>query len=316
MMLRRLLMGGALLALTLAMSPSAASAGCVVKRFATLDLTMEGTVPVVRGEINGHPVRFFIGSASFYSTISPAAARELGLSVKAIPSNIGIRWNGATGPAGRANVESLKLANWNVGSTDFIVGGNYDREVGVIGQNILGLRDVEYDLGHGLLRLAHAENCLGASPVYWAAKQLVMSLPIEAMEDFDQSTVGAVLVNGIKLRALFNDGASGSAISPKAAAKLGVAPGKADGKAVGTGDGGNSAKLDRIDIGEETLRGGTLGVRDLGNSEVDITIGSDFFLAHRIYVANQMHRMYFTYESGPVFGVIPTQGVAPTSLGR
>ena len=30
-------------------------------------------------------------------------------------------------------------------------------------------------------------------------------------------------------------------------------------------------------------------------------LGVDFFLAHRVYVANSQHRLYFTYNGGPVF---------------
>jgi tetratricopeptide (TPR) repeat protein len=45
-------------------------------------------------------------------------------------------------------------------------------------------------------------------------------------------------------------------------------------------------------------------------------LGADFLLSHRVYVANSEHRLYFTYNGGPVFvperGVIlPPKGAAP-----
>jgi hypothetical protein len=30
-------------------------------------------------------------------------------------------------------------------------------------------------------------------------------------------------------------------------------------------------------------------------------LGADFFVSHRIYVSNAQHKMYFTYNGGPVF---------------
>ena len=30
-------------------------------------------------------------------------------------------------------------------------------------------------------------------------------------------------------------------------------------------------------------------------------LGADFFLSHRILVSNSQHKLYFTYNGGPVF---------------
>jgi hypothetical protein len=30
-------------------------------------------------------------------------------------------------------------------------------------------------------------------------------------------------------------------------------------------------------------------------------LGADFFLSHRIFVSNEQHKVYFTYNGGPVF---------------
>jgi hypothetical protein len=37
--------------------------------------------------------------------------------------------------------------------------------------------------------------------------------------------------------------------------------------------------------------------------DVDMLIGADFFLSHRIYVANSQRKLYFTYNGGPVFNL-------------
>ncbi len=59
--------------------------------------------------------------------------------------------------------------------------------------------------------------------------------------------------------------------------------------------GGEKVEHTRLRIGDSDIPGG------------DMLLGADFFLSHRVYVANGQHRLYFTYNGGPVFnlGVIP-----------
>jgi hypothetical protein len=278
-------------------------AGCVVKRFAMLPITVESGVPVTQGEINGRPVRLVVQSNAFYNAISLQSARDLALSVKPISSSFEISWGGKVGPAGRANVDTLKLNGWIVRGVNFIVGGSSTG--GIIGQNILSLRDVEYDFAHGTVRLSVAENCIGASPVYWAPPGSVMSLRIEEMDEVNRIPVGTIVINGQKLPVTFAS-AGGSSITPAAVKKLNLPSVQA-----GAEDGaGGRVRFDTVEIGDEKLRGGTLQVQDgTGNDDASVTIGTDFFQAHRIYVANLAHRIYFTYAGGPVLGVVP-EGLA------
>lgn len=291
----------------------AASAECVVKSVATLAVTTDYGRPVTKGEINGHPVSFMIDSGSFYSFLSKDAARDAGLSFKAIPASFQIEGIGGEIPTGRAYIEQLKLStNSHLVGVNFLVGGIHGELAGLIGQNILGRQDVEYDLAHGAIRLLRADNCLNGNPAYWATKQTYFTMPIEAMAEIDQHTMATIMVNGVKMRAMFDTGAGASFISLKAARKLKVTPttqGVEKGEDV-TGLNGKSvesyrARFDRIDIGGEKFDGVTLGVLDNGDGYVDMVVGTDFFMAHRIYVANALHRMIFTYSGGDVFGVKP-----------
>lgn len=54
-------------------------------------------------------------------------------------------------------------------------------------------------------------------------------------------------------------------------------------------------------IGDEEIRNARLRFGDLG--VVDMLLGDDFFLSHRVYVANSQHKLYFTYNGGPVFAL-------------
>ena len=56
-----------------------------------------------------------------------------------------------------------------------------------------------------------------------------------------------------------------------------------------------------FEMGDERITNSRLRVADIDLDDVDMLIGIDFFLSHRIFVANSQDRMYFTYHGGPVF---------------
>jgi tetratricopeptide (TPR) repeat protein len=64
-------------------------------------------------------------------------------------------------------------------------------------------------------------------------------------------------------------------------------------------------------VGGEEIRYTHMRVADIDLLGRDMWIGADFFLSHRVYVANSQHRIYFTYNGGPVFN-ISTGGVTTT----
>ena len=44
-------------------------------------------------------------------------------------------------------------------------------------------------------------------------------------------------------------------------------------------------------------------IADIDLSEGDMLLGSDFFLAHHIFVSNSTRRLFFTYNGGVVFNL-------------
>jgi tetratricopeptide (TPR) repeat protein len=56
-------------------------------------------------------------------------------------------------------------------------------------------------------------------------------------------------------------------------------------------------------IGEEEIRNTRLRVGDSAVESADMLIGADFFLSHHIFVASKQHRLFFTYNGGPVFNL-------------
>ena len=48
--------------------------------------------------------------------------------------------------------------------------------------------------------------------------------------------------------------------------------------------------------------------------EGDMLLGADFFLSHRVYVANSQDKLYFTYNGGPPFDVTSPSSNAKAGL--
>ena len=57
-------------------------------------------------------------------------------------------------------------------------------------------------------------------------------------------------------------------------------------------------------IGEtEEIKNTRLRMGDIDFDTIDMLIGADFFLSHRIFVANSQHRLYLTFNGGHVFNL-------------
>ena len=73
--------------------------------------------------------------------------------------------------------------------------------------------------------------------------------------------------------------------------------------------------LASVKIGDEEVKSIKVAMEDLGLN-TDMLIGADFFLSHRVYVANSLHKMYFTYDGGPVFNMNPIKVVDQTGAAQ
>lgn len=309
-----------LLLFAAALAPGAVQAKCQVGRLAELNVTMVGEQPTVEIGINGRPLRFMVDSGAFSSIISPSTAKELGLSLSSLPPGFQVRGIGGESSAWLARVKSMTLAGIPLHDVPFIVGGSETGpSAGVLGQNVLGVGDVEYDLGHGAIRLLKSRDCGKLGLAYWAATRPFSTLAIEPRSATRPHTIGTVTLNGARVRATFDSGASGTTLSLAAAARAGVRP-DSPGVVPGTAIGGFGKRLvktwiapfDVIDIGGEQLHHVKLRIGDIGLDNTDMLIGIDFFLSHRIYVANAQQKMFFTYEGGPLFNIAPKRVVDST----
>ena len=292
-----------------------ALAACQITRYAEIPVTMARRSPIVTAQINGRDARFILDSGAFYSTIAEANARDYGLSIQSLG---GARLKGIGGETTleSTTAKEFRIAGQTLPHVVFAVGGSDTGYAGLLGQNILGLADVEYDLPHGIVRLLKGKDCRTAGLAYWAGTRPVTLVPLEPMDSRQRHTIGTVLINGVKIKAAFDTGAQGSMLTLAAAKRLGFTPDGADvqqaGFSYGVGQGRVRtwrARFASIDIGGEAIPRPSFAVADQVLDDADMLIGIDFFLTHHLYVDNTNHRMFITYEGGPVFGLTPTRAV-------
>jgi len=119
-------------------------------------------------------------------------------------------------------------------------------------------------------------------------------------------------VNGRKVRAEFDTGAPLSLLSLDSAAEAGVKPDGADvtqdhyasGVALHSYVKSWIGPFDSFKLGDEEVRHTRLRFSDMKlHTEVEMLIGADFFLSHRVFVSNSQHKLYFTYNGGAVFNL-------------
>jgi tetratricopeptide (TPR) repeat protein len=301
-----------------AMFGQAALAQCKLGKLAELPVTMIGQRPVVSAQINGREASLTVDSGAFYSVITGASAEQYGLDIRAAP--FGFMLSGVNGLADVeiGTAKDFTLAGVPFHRVQFLVGGSEigAGTIGLLGQNVLRVGDVEYDLANGAIRLFRTENCGHAMLAYWAKPDQPFNvISIEDTTPLMPHTRGVVYVNGVRMEAMFDTGAAVSVLSLGAASRAGIktdSPGVvASGRTGGFGSRTLQswiAPLKSFKIGDEEIKNTRMQIAQLSLENSDILVGADFFLAHRVYVAARLHKLFLTYNGGPVFNLaaVPT----------
>jgi tetratricopeptide (TPR) repeat protein/predicted aspartyl protease len=302
-------------ALLCSLPAHAAEKKCVLQRAAEMPVTMSGTRPLISGTLNGRPARFLADSGAFFSILSREASDRYGLRIGPLPAQLRIRGVGGTENMVLGKADKFSLEGFQGGRVfddiDFLVGSNaFARGTdGIIGQNVIGTADAEYDLANGFIRLFRAKDCDGTMLAYWAKNMSVADIAFERRTPAQPHLIGEARLNGKKIRVMFDTGASSSVLTLRAASRVGITPEDEDVAAAGIGRGIGKktnenwiARFDTLDLGGELIKNARLHMADIviGDS-VDMLLGADFFLSHRVYVATEARKIYFTYNGGPVF---------------
>lgn len=303
----------AIVVVALSLSAGAAQAACALNRILELPVTMAGLEPRISVKINGEPATFLLDSGAFFSSINPSKAAQFHLAQHPLALDL----EGVAGAADATvtRVNSFTLGNLELKSFQFIVASDNstDDVAGILGQNILDRSDIEYDLPHGAVRFFHAVDCSDANLAYWGADRVVSRIPLDAIDRKDPHTSGFAYINGVRLHVIFDTGAAASVLSRQAAARAGVKFGGvgANGSGASYGMGRSTmrtwnAPVASFKIGDEEVRNFNIQVADMNsNMDTDMLLGADFFVSHRVLVANSQRRLYFSYEGGQIFRAKP-----------
>ncbi len=276
--------------------------------FVELPVKMEGWRPIATIGVNGTPVPLLVDSGAFFSMLTGSTAAQLGLPLRRLPFQVhGL--NGRIDAARMTTVDHVQLMSGDLRGIDFVVGGNEIGEtaMGVMGRNILGAMDVEYDLAHGVIRFVRTSgDCDDVGMAYWAGTMPVSQIDLMPDDRVRTPALRAIVkLNGHRTTALFDTGAITS-VSLSAAHDAGIrdAAMRPAGEMSGAGRGKArswSADFDSVALGDESVQHNRLEVDDFDLDDADMLIGVDFFLSHRIYVSKAQNRLYFTYNGGAVF---------------
>jgi tetratricopeptide (TPR) repeat protein len=312
----------ALLLAPIVTSPTPAFAGCTLAKLADLPVTMEDERPVMPVKINGTDTRLMVDSGAFYSMLSPGSAAELKLKLELPPHDFRVWGIGGSTETWVTTVKDFTLIGMPLHNVQFIVGGNeLNGAAGVLGQNLLRIADVEYDLAAGVIRLLRPKGCSKETLAYWAKSGPLSVVDIEPTNALFPHTIATAYLNGTKIRVIFDSGAGASLLTLHAAERAGVKP---DGPGVipagfwhGIGERPVQTWIGpfaSFKLGDEEIRNTHLRIGDTPRmADADMLLGADFFLSHRIYVSNDQSRLYFTYNGGKVFNLTTTPQEAAQS---
>ena len=299
------------LLLALSLSTAGAASRCNLVMYPRVPVRMDDLQPVVSAEINGTTAPFVVDTGSFFDFLSPAAAAQFKLPLKYAPPGYYITGVGGSSVLPQiATADTFTVAGITGHQALFLVGDNDFQGgiAGILGQNIFRLADVEFDFANGMLRFVRPQHCGGDVLAYWATTQPVGAVSLSWMSNEQTDIIAKAAVNGHGINALFDSGSWRTILSLHAAKRAGITPDSPGvvpaGDSFGVGDKPVKvwvAPIDRFEIGGELIEHTHVLIGDIGLENADMMLGTDFFLAHHIYVAYSQNKLYFTYNGGPVF---------------
>ncbi len=297
----------------------AAERHCQLQSYGEIDASVVHGQVVATASLNGHPVKMVVDTGAFGTMLFEPAAKRLGLT---------LRQTGMTayGIGGETQVYSARVKEFGLGglteeNADLAVSGYVSGDtVGMIGALFLMQADLEFDLPHGKIRFFKPVDCQSDEVVYWGEGYAVA--PMTPMPN--DEIVVTVRVNGQPIVTELDSGTSSSTLTLQGAQKAGVGPNdpalKEEGQIKGLGPDRlkrYAARFDSFSFGEETIHNAELRVADvfardkvrqIGNliatqvaNQPQMLLGADFLRAHRVFVAREQHKVYVSYEGGPVF---------------
>ena len=296
-------------------APAFAAAACSLKQIAEIPVTMSGLRPLVSVKINGHDAKLVADTGSFFSMLGPGSAASFGLKKEPPPQDVRVVGVGGDAEVGFTTAKDFEIVGAMFHDADFFVGEHGFDADGLLGSNFLTIADVEFDFANGVIRFFKEEHCEGASLAYWqpaggafGVMDITHLNGANPGQPAQSSIIGSATLNGAHLRLQFDTGSPRSILTLRGARRAGVTttgPGVTDAGMI-SGVGRKLvpswiAPFQTFDMGGEQVKTTHLRVADMPLEDVDMLVGADFFLSHRIFVSRTQSKLFFTYNGGPVF---------------
>ncbi|WP_332856087.1 retroviral-like aspartic protease family protein [Duganella sp. S19_KUP01_CR8] len=299
--------------LLLAAVASQAATECRYTELAALDINVDerfSDTPYLDAQINGKSVHMLIDTGAFKTLLTRAELDRQKVTLTRSREIV----NGVGGRAAMFNArpKEVIIGPARVRQTWFPVveGLDYPGYGGIIGADYLLQADLEIALADKQLKFFRGAGCDDKSLAYWDVKAMDVPLDIPYR---DSRAMVPVTLNGTKLMALIDTGATISVVDQRTAERLGFDPAAADtrkgNKLRGLNDKTRQSWITTFDsfaIGEEQIAHPRLTVMESVDGDIDtrdhqMVLGRDFLRAHRVLLSTAQRRFYYSYLGGPVF---------------
>ncbi len=277
-----------------------------------MPVTLKDMQALIRVKINGKPAILAVDSGAFFSMLSPEGARRFKPTYLYAPPGLFLAGVGGVTQPQLVSAHTFSFNHQRLHNVQFLVAGNdyFSHAVGLLGDNLLRMADVEFDFAKGFMRFVLPVHCGNTPLAYWAGHRPVGVLDLHHPTRRRPQFIGSAKLDGHRITVMFDTGAVVSVLSLSMAERLHIGPGDPGVKPAGRIGGitrrlVNSwiAPVGRLQIGGETIEHTHMMVAPMPqlSADADLVLGADFFLAHHVYIANSQHKLYFTYSGGPVF---------------
>jgi predicted aspartyl protease len=312
-----------------------AAAECKLLQVAEFQVETNRNRATFDGTLNGQRLKVLVDTGAQVSVLWRPAAARFGLKLSDVP---GAHMYGVGGESvvETAHVNQLKLGNFTANNWNIVIAGDTQGSFDlVLGEDFFSNYVVEFDLLHHAIRLFQPRGCRTEQLAYWTNTYSLAEL--DAPTRGSRRIETTVLLNGKRVHAIVDSGASMSLVTKFAAARAGVAAEGDNRESVQqiTGLGRRSAEswigtFDNFSIGDENLRNARLRIADMNqynhttnlgsrlettvDGVPDMLLGADFLLSHRLIIDGEDRKILFTYLGGKVFQTMhvdPSAAAAP-----
>lgn len=286
-----------------------APAECHFTRVAEVPLayTGPGLQVTMEGRINGAPAIVLVDTGAWDSALTRTATDRLGLTLNMTRTH-------ARGVGGNSRIYYAQLKDFAFGPAKGINGrfpvigdtGFAPSFDAIAGATFLLQADMEINLAEKKLKFFRPTGCNDRFLAYW--DENASAIPFGFQDDRHINPHFFIEVNGHKLDAIIDTGASTTGIHSYAAKRIGLKLDDAAriGNVVGIGDHVSAqwaAHIDSMVIGDETIKDTDVSVFESegGSNEPDVLLGDDWLRAHRVLFAMSQQKMYISYVGGDPF---------------